>query len=247
MKGTSIILTSLAYLLSHSANAFTVTVQNAANTRTTALRMSEMNSLIDGVEDAELSPVKKLIIKEGDGEIPTKGSKVEIEYAGTLGESQTSWSVEDVAESWLKHQQGLYDVLLEPFKQKEVNGQVLLDPDVFNEQFVAEELEITNRIQCKKTVMAAKRLAKQIDEFPEGLEFDSSISRGKSYEFVLGSGKVIKAMDLLVATMKVGEKAQVICRSDYGYGNEGYRKSTGEIVVPPFATLSFHITLLSIN
>lgn len=206
-----------------------------------------MTSLLDGIEDAEVSPVKKLIIEEGDGEIPSKGSKVEIEYVGTLGESQISWSVEDVTESWLKHQQGLYDVLSEPFKQKEVNGEVLLNPDIFNEQFVAEELEITNRIQCKKAVMAAKRLAKQIDEFPEGLEFDSSTSRGKSYEFVLGGGKVIKAMDLLVATMKVGEKAQVICRSDYGYGNEGYRKTTGEIVVPPFATLSFDITLLSIN
>ena len=201
-------------------------------------------SLIEDIQD-ENAPVKKLILQEGDGDVPQKGSMVEIEYVGTLGSSQASWTVDDVLECWLKNQQGLYDILAAPFSEKNVNGNMLFNEEVFNEEFVAQELGVTNKMQCKKTIMATKRLRKQMEEFPQGQEFDSSISRGKSYEFVLGQGKVIRGMDLLVSSMKVGEKAQVVCRSDYGYGNEGYRKTTGEVVVPPFATLCFDITLLS--
>jgi len=195
----------------------------------------------------ENSPVKKLILQEGDGDIPEQGSTVKIEYVGTLGINQSSWTVDDVLECWLKNQQGLYDVLAESFREKDVDGNMLLNEDVFDEAFVADELGVSNKIQCKKTIMAAKRLRKQMEEYPEGTEFDSSISRGKPYEFILGQGKVIKAMDLLVSTMKVGEKAQVVSRCDYGYGNEGCRKTTGEVVVPPFATLCFDITLLSLS
>jgi len=34
---------------------------------------------------------------------------------------------------------------------------------------------------------------KKIEEFPEGTELNSSISKGKPYEFILGKGKVITA------------------------------------------------------
>ncbi|EED91092.1 hypothetical protein THAPSDRAFT_35200, partial [Thalassiosira pseudonana CCMP1335] len=78
-----------------------------------------------------------------------------------------------------------------------------------------------------------------------GTVFDSSEERGKNFSFVLGAAKVIKAMDLLVSTMKVGERAQLICRSDYGYGSEGLRSSKGDVMVPPFATLCFDIKLVS--
>ena len=87
--------------------------------------------------------------------------------------------------------------------------------------------------------------SRQKDEFPIDSQFDSSLERGKSFTFTLGSGKVIKAMDLAVATMNVNEKAQIVCRSDYGYGSEGYRTNQGDVVVPPFRTLCFEIELLS--
>lgn len=201
----------------------------------------------DGVSNTSTIPVKKLVLEKGTGEIPKLGSTVEIQYVGTLGSSPMNWAVEDVVECWLKSQQGLYDILAQPFRDNNVDGNVLMNEDVFNEAFVTEPLGVENKILCKKTVMAAKRLKKQTEEYPEGTEFDSSLSRGNTFKFDLGKGKVIKAMDLLVSSMRVGDKAKVICRADYGYGSEGYRKANGEIVVPPFATLCFEVTLLSIS
>lgn len=200
-------------------------------------------SILEGFDDN--SPVQKSVIEEGDGEIPARGSTVEIEYVGVIGKSQIAWGVDDVIEGWLKNLQGLYDVLEGPFRENNIDGEVIFDDEKFTEAFLSEDLGIANKIQCKKTIMAAKRLRVGSDEYPEGTEFDSSFERNKNYEFVLGNGKAIKAMDLLVSTMSVGEKAKVICRSDYGYGSEGYRKANGDVVVPPFATLCFTVTLVS--
>lgn len=199
----------------------------------------------DGVFEASKMPVKKLVIEKGMGEIPKVGSTVEIQYVGTLGSSPMDWGVEDVVECWLKNQQGLYDKLSQPFRDNSIDGGFLMNEDVFNEAYVAETLGLENKILCKKTVMAAKRLRKQVEDYSEGTEFDSSVSKGKTFQFVLGKGKVIKAMDLMVSSMRIGEKAKVTCRADYGYGSEGYRKANGEVVVPPFATLCFEVTLLS--
>jgi FK506-binding protein 4/5 len=202
-------------------------------------------SLVNDVSDESPSPVKKFLVKEGDGDIPIAGSKVKIEYRGTIHSNQSSWTVDDVLECWLNNQQGLYDLLAKPFLDNNIDGSMLLNEQIFTEDFVSAKLGVSNKIQCKKTIMAAKRLRKQIDEFPVGTEFDSSFSRGKRFEFVLGKGKVIKAMDMLVSTMKVGEQANIICRSDYGYGKEGYRKVNGDVMIPPYAILSFDITLVS--
>jgi FKBP-type peptidyl-prolyl cis-trans isomerase len=60
----------------------------------------------------------------------------------------------------------------------------------------------------------------------------------------LGKGKAIKAMELAVASMVGGERAKITARSDYCYGKDGLRRSNGDVMVPPFATLEFDITLL---
>lgn len=206
---------------------------------------SNSEQWINLVEDKD-NVVKKLIIEPGtEGSIPQQGSQVEISYVGTLGGSQSEWSVDDVIECWLQYQQGLNDILEQPFREKNIDGTVLMDDSTFTEEFVTNELGVSNKMQCKKTIMAAKRLWKQMEEFPKDAQFDSSLERGKSFTFTLGGGKVIKAMDLAVATMNVGEKAQIVCRSDYGYGSEGYRTVKGDVVVPPFRTLCFEIELLS--
>jgi FKBP-type peptidyl-prolyl cis-trans isomerase len=119
----------------------------------------------------------------------------------------------------------------------------LMDSTFFTEDFLMNELGLSNKIQCKKLVMASKRLTKQQDDFPAGLEFDSSAERGP-FKFTLGAGKVIRAYELAVATMLEGERAEIICRADLAYMAEGYRKRNGDVVVPPFATLRFDIKLL---
>jgi peptidylprolyl isomerase len=73
----------------------------------------------------------------------------------------------------------------------------------------------------------------------DGTKFDSSRDRGKPFQFMVGTGQVIKAWDQGFAGMKVGEKAILRCRSDYAYG-----KSGSPPVIPADATLDFDVELL---
>lgn len=73
----------------------------------------------------------------------------------------------------------------------------------------------------------------------DGSKFDSSLDRGKPFKFTIGQGQVIKGWDEGFATMKVGEKAKLVIRSDYGYGDSGHPPS-----IPGKATLVFEVELL---
>ncbi|XP_069018871.1 peptidyl-prolyl cis-trans isomerase FKBP4 [Embiotoca jacksoni] len=72
----------------------------------------------------------------------------------------------------------------------------------------------------------------------DGTLFDSSRDRGEQFSFELGKGQVIKAWDIGVATMKVGELCQLICKPEYAYGTAGSPPK-----IPPNATLVFEVEL----
>lgn len=72
----------------------------------------------------------------------------------------------------------------------------------------------------------------------DGTKFDSSRDRSGYFDFELGVGRVIKAWDLGVATMRVGELAKFTCASDYAYGDAGSPPK-----IPPKATLVFEVEL----
>merc|ERR1719469_542011 len=74
----------------------------------------------------------------------------------------------------------------------------------------------------------------------DGSEFDSSRSRGKPFEFTLGTGGVIKGWDLGVATMKKGEIAKFVLAPEFAYGESGSPPK-----IPENATLVFEVELLS--
>ena len=188
--------------------------------------------------------VKKRILVEGDGAtIPCNGDIVEIDYVGTLvGDAPLDWTVDNVVDCWLTHQQGLQE-LIPTFQKEGIDGKQLLDDTYFTEDFISTTLGVDNKIRCKKLAMASRRLAKEV--YTDGYQFDSNAERGGPYSFTVGKKKVIAAMELAIPTMKVGETAQIITLSNYAYGPEGYRKPNGDVMVPPFATLRFDITLLS--
>ncbi|KAH8350500.1 hypothetical protein KR067_004998 [Drosophila pandora] len=73
----------------------------------------------------------------------------------------------------------------------------------------------------------------------DGTEFDSSLSRNEPFEFPLGKGNVIKAFDMGVATMKLGERCFLTCAPNYAYGAAGSPPA-----IPPDATLIFELEML---
>ena len=121
----------------------------------------------------------------------------------------------------------------------------------------AEQYEVISESQVTSDGKVIKKIFKEGDgtvpnsgdkvsvhyrgTFESGDQFDCSYSRGP-LEFNVGEGMVIKGWDLGVLSMSLGEKAQLIIHSDYGYGNKGYPP-----VIPAKATLLFDVELVSIN
>lgn len=75
-----------------------------------------------------------------------------------------------------------------------------------------------------------------------GTKFDSSVDRGRPFEFPLGAGRVIKGWDEGVAGMQVSGKRTLIIPAEMGYGARG----AGDLI-PPNATLLFDVELLGVK
>ena len=73
----------------------------------------------------------------------------------------------------------------------------------------------------------------------DGTRFDDAFSRGSSFDFPLGAGRVIKGWDEGLAQLKKGSKAFLFVPSEMGYGATG-----SPPVIPADAELIFYVELL---
>jgi peptidylprolyl isomerase len=72
-----------------------------------------------------------------------------------------------------------------------------------------------------------------------GEVFDSTKEDNTVFSFEVGKASVIRAWEIAIKTMQVGEIATITCKPDYAYGQAGAPPD-----IPPNATLVFEIELL---
>ncbi len=105
------------------------------------------------------------------------------------------------------------------------------------------ELKITDtKIGDGKEVVKGALVICQYEGFLEdGTKFDSSLDRGKPFQFVFGTGRVIKGWDQGLVGMKVGGKRTLFVPEHLGYGE----RQVGQYI-RPHSNLLFHIELLEV-
>lgn len=94
----------------------------------------------------------------------------------------------------------------------------------------------------KETQKGALILANYTGKLGDGTIFDSSYERGKPFQFVFGTGRVIKGWDLGLVGMKEGGKREIFVPSHLAYG-----ESQVGALIPPHSDLHFEIELLEVR
>jgi len=74
-----------------------------------------------------------------------------------------------------------------------------------------------------------------------GIQFDSSYDKGKVFECVIGTGRVIKGWDQGIPGMKVGGKRKLFVPAHSAYGE----RQVGPLITPG-SNLMFEIQLLEV-
>ena len=73
-----------------------------------------------------------------------------------------------------------------------------------------------------------------------GQLIESSREREGAFEFILGTGQVVKGIDRGLTKMSFGERAQITIKPKYGYGSMGLPPC-----IPGHSTLIFDVELVS--
>lgn len=105
------------------------------------------------------------------------------------------------------------------------------------------ELIITDTVlgEGKETSRGALLIAHYTGLLDDGTKFDSSHDRGKPFQFVFGTGRVIKGWDQGLVGMREGGKRTLYVPSHLAYGE----RQVGALI-PPHSNLTFHVELLEV-
>lgn len=107
-----------------------------------------------------------------------------------------------------------------------------------------EELQITDVIvgEGKPTSRGALLVVHYEGFLDDGTKFDSSREKGRPFQFVFGTGRVIKGWDLGLVGMKEGGRRKLFVPSELAYGERQIAN-----LIPPHSNLSFDIELLEVR
>ena len=106
------------------------------------------------------------------------------------------------------------------------------------------ELKINDTLEgAGKAAVKGALLICQYEGFLEdGTKFDSSYDHGRPFQFVIGSGRVIKGWDQGLMGMKEGGKRELYVPAHLGYGERAIGK-----FIKPHSNLIFYIELLEVR
>ena len=109
---------------------------------------------------------------------------------------------------------------------------------------MGEELKIEDVVigEGKECIKGALILTQYRGWLEDGTEFDSSYSRGRPFECVIGTGRVIKGWDIGMMGMKVGGKRKLFVPAHLAYGE----RQIGALIKPN-SNLLFEIELLEVR
>lgn len=107
-----------------------------------------------------------------------------------------------------------------------------------------EELKISDTLigSGKETSRGALLIVHYDGHMEDGSKFDSSHDRGKPFEFVFGTGRVIKGWDQGLIGMKEGGRRTLFVPAHLGYGE----RQVGDMIKPN-SNLIFHVELLEVR
>ena len=105
------------------------------------------------------------------------------------------------------------------------------------------ELQVTDiKIGDGKELVKGALITTQYEGFlSDGSKFDSSYDKGKAFQCVIGTGRVIKGWDIGLMGMKVGGKRKLFVPAHLAYGE----RKIGAMI-PANSDLSFDIELLEV-
>lgn len=109
---------------------------------------------------------------------------------------------------------------------------------------MTSELHITDLVvgDGKEAVKGALILAHYTGTLEDGTRFDSSHDRGRPFECVIGTGRVIKGWDIGLMGMKTGGKRRLFVPAHLAYGE----RQVGPLIAP-HSNLIFEIELLEVR
>jgi len=107
-----------------------------------------------------------------------------------------------------------------------------------NDELLVEDIQLGDG---KAVVKGALITTQYRGTLSDGTLFDGSYERGKPFQCVIGTGRVIKGWDIGLMGMRVGGKRRLFVPAQLGYGE----RQVGAHI-PPNSDLHFEIELLEV-